>query len=207
MNILQIYTMRIFLPNVLSYQIPRIQLPDFGNTFLAEFAKNVFGMCLPMDWIMIPLFGKLKKWDLNQFTNSWDKIVNFTKFLVPTYQSLLYDTCNSCVADIFKTNKNLSQEFIFWIKKWQIELFSVHIYLELWRSQWSASTRTWFRGIFHVVNCKKVSWFFNFCHLFQIKSSLFLKTWLWKLCLYLCCTFSKCHRLFSCFGGAWAYFG
>ena len=41
--------MRIFLPNVLSYQIPRIQLPDFGNIFLAEFAQNVFGMRLPMD--------------------------------------------------------------------------------------------------------------------------------------------------------------
>ena len=103
-------TMGIFLPNVLSYQIPCIQLPEFGSAFLAEFAQNVFGMCLPMDWIMIPLFGKLKKWDLNQYTNSWDKIVNFTKFLVPTYQSLLNDTCNSCVADIFLTNKNLSQE-------------------------------------------------------------------------------------------------
>ena len=42
-------TMRIFLPNVLSYQIPCIQLPEFGSAFLAEFAQNVFGMCLPMD--------------------------------------------------------------------------------------------------------------------------------------------------------------
>ena len=162
-------TMGIFLPNVLSYQIPCIQLPDFGNTFLAEFAQNVFGMCLPMDWIMIPLFGKLKKWDLNQYTNSWDKIVNFTKFLVPTYQSLLYDTCNSCVADIFKTNKNLSQEFIFWIKKWQIELFSVHIFIMSFEEVNELQVQGLDLEEFVIwwTELKKVSWFFNFCqHVF-----------------------------------------
>ena len=164
--------MRIFLPNVLSYQIPCIQLPEFGSAFLAEFAQNVFGMCLPMDWIMIPLFGKSKKWDLNQFTNSWDKIVNFTKFLVPTYQSLLYDTCNSCVADIFKTNKNLSQELFmcsfFGLKSDKLNCFQFIFILsfeEVKELQVQGLDLEEFVPWWTVL--KKVSWFFNFCqHVF-----------------------------------------
>ena len=145
-------------------------------------------------WTNLPILG-IKLWILPNF---WYPLIKVC---------YMQQLCSWYFQNKQELESRIVNVFIFWIKKWQIELFSVHIYLELWRSQWSASTRTWFRGICHVVNCKKVSWFFNFCQLFQSKSSLFLKTWVWKLCLYLCCTFSKCHRLFSCFGGAWAYFG
>ena len=64
-------TKRFFLPNVSSYQLPCIKLPEFGKTFLVEFAPNSFGMCLPIDRIMIPLFGKLKNGNWNQYTNFW----------------------------------------------------------------------------------------------------------------------------------------
>ena len=65
-NLCSTLTKRIFLPNFSSYQIPCIKLPEFGNTVWQEFAQNLFGICIPIDRIKIPFFGKLKKCDITR---------------------------------------------------------------------------------------------------------------------------------------------
>ena len=129
--------------------------------------------------------------------------------MVSTYQCLINDTCYSCAADIFQNKQELESRFvlvfILWIKKFNFKWIYMLNFEE-------------FNGVFDreelviwLTVLKKVSWFLNFFDLITFADMASYKSLttcvysVWKLCLYLCCTFSKCHRLFSCFGGAWAF--
>ena len=128
----------------------------------------------------------------------------------------------------FKTNKIFSSDVFscsfFGLKNDKFKCFgpSSSEYIELFKNQCRIYGKIQLRWIFQTVEfVKKVSWFLKFIDIWSFCQHGFIKKvkvdysplliicadLVRKVCLYLYHTILEYHRLFSCFGGAWAVFG